>query len=367
MANQIKNEERILKSSLNQIGKNDSLRLKFTNFLQEIEVELKNEDKNARETIIGPIMNELYKDSGILKKEITGGLLFNFLYNSKIAREFLLSDKTLPDHVWEPQTTKVLQYFSKGVKNVLVGGAFFGDQAIIIANEVKKNGGFCHAFEPNIRQFDMLRRNAIDNNLENLIINQKALWNKSDLKLLLDPLGMEDEGNWGLSNSSKNYVNTDNSVDTITISDYCNEKNIKSLDLIMLDIEGGEYSVLNGALDLLNQNEESAPVLVFEVHSKYTDWKNGFDNVEIIKQLKGFGYKVYAIRDYHSNKDMFNTPIELIPSDSIYLDGPHHGFNVLAVKNKNKLDKGDFTFVKNVSPKYLDHKDPKIHQPLFKK
>lgn len=366
MTNQIKNGDSLLKSSIIQIGKSDSLRLKFTNFLKEIENELKNDDQNARETIIGPIMNELYQNSGILKKEIQGGLVFNFLYNSKIAREFLLSDETLPDHVWEPQTTKVLQYFSKGVKNVLVGGAFFGDQAIIIANEVKSNGGFCHAFEPNIRQFDMLKRNAIENNLENLIINQKALWNKSGLKLLLDPLGMEDEGNWGLSNSSKISVSTDNSVDTITISDYCTEKNINSLELIMLDIEGGEYSVLNGAYDLLNQSEESAPVLVFEVHSKYTDWGNGFDNVEIIKQLKEFGYKVFAIRDYHSNRYMFNSPIELIPSNSIYLDGPHHGFNVLAVKNEDKIHKDIFSFVKDVSPKYLDHKDPKIHQPLFK-
>jgi FkbM family methyltransferase len=366
MTKQIKNEDNILKSSLNEIGKNVELRSKFTSFLVEIESELKIENKNARENIIGPIIDELYKNSGVIKKQIQGGLVFNFLYNSKIAREFLLSDNFLPDHVWEPQTTRVLKYFSKGVKNVLVGGAFFGDQAIIIANEIVNNGGTCHAFEPNVRQCDMLKRNAIDNKLTNIVINQKALWDSSGLKLHLDTSGMEDEGNWGATNSITTNDKIENTVDTISINDYCIKNKINSLDLIMLDLEGGEYSVLNGSTDYLNQNEDTAPILVFEVHSKYTDWKNGFDNVEIIKKLNSFGYKIFAIRDYHSNKNMNNTPIELIPSNSIYLEGPHHGFNVLAVKNVNKLNDQIFSFVKDVSPKYLDHKDPKFHQPLFK-
>jgi FkbM family methyltransferase len=359
-----KNNYEKISIALNAIGKNVNTRNKITNLLIEIEAELKLQDKNARESIIGPIMDELYSNSGVLRKKIQDGLVFNFLYNSKIAREFLLSDVNIPDHVWEPQTTRLLKHFSRVCKNVIVGGAFFGDQAIIIANELRKNEGFCHAFEPNNRQCDMLRKNVIDNNLTNLIINQKALWNVSGLKIILDSSGMSDEGNWGAKDSI--VVNSSDSmyVESISINDYLNQKNIKKIDLIMLDLEGGEFAALNGAIDYLNQPVESSPIVVFEVHSKYTDWSNGFDNVDIIKYLNDLGYKIFAIRDYHSNKNMNNTTIELIPTGSIYLDGPHHGFNVIAVKNIKLFDNDLFDFVKEVSPKYLDHKDPIIHQPL---
>lgn len=361
MTKEIKADCDALIAALTAIGKNENTRGKLTELLIEIEKTIKSEDKNARETVIGPIMDAMYRNSTGLRKEIEGGLVFNFFYNSKIAREFLLSDVAVPDHVWEPQTTRILQYFSKGKKNVIVGGAFFGDQAVIIANELSKSGGVCHAFEPNSNQCSMLRKNAEDNKLKNLLINQVALWDKSGEKLVFDA-NSEDEGNWGATDVTANE-NAKGSVDTVAIDDYCKQHNVASVDLIMLDLEGGEISAIQGAEELLKQDAATAPVIVFEVHSKYTDWKNGFENINIIQLLHKHGYKIFAIRDYHSNRSMKDTKIELIPTDAIYLEGPHHGFNVIAVKDMNTLD-ATFSFVKNVSPKYLDHRDPAIHQPL---
>jgi len=355
-------DQNALVAALAAIGKSAAAREKMTEALHAIEQIVKGDDKNARETVSGPLMDAIYKNAAGLRKKIENGLEFEFNYNSKIAREFLLSEDAVPNHVWEPQTTRILQHFSKNAKAVIVGGAFFGDQAIIITNELKNNNGVCHAFEPNIRQFGLLQANARINHLDNIIVNQVALWDKSGEKLVFNDVG-DDEGNWGATDPSALGSSKDHSIDTVAINNYCKEHHISTVDLIMLDLEGGEIAALRGASELLAQDASTAPVVVFEVHSKYTDWENGFENIDVIQLLHQHNYKVFAIRDYHSNRNLRNRKIELIPSDAIYLQGPPHGFNMIAVKNESLLD-DNFVFVKNVSPKYLDHRDPSIHQPL---
>jgi hypothetical protein len=64
---------------------------------------------------------------------------------------------------------------------------------------------------------------------------------------------------------------------------------------------------------------------------------------------------------------MHDKPIELIPAHTAYLEGPPHGFNMLAVKNPDSLIADDkmFKVVPGVSPKLLRHRDPKIHAPIY--
>jgi hypothetical protein len=73
---------------------------------------------------------------------------------------------------------------------------------------------------------------------------------------------------------------------------------------------------------------------------------------------------MFAIRDYQGNVPMPGKPIELVPIETAYIEGPPHGFNILAVKNERVLDAPDFRIVRNVSPKLLFHRDAKLHQPL---
>ena len=132
----------------------------------------------------------------------------------------------------------------------------------------------------------------------------------------------------------------------------------------MLDIEGLEYEVLKGAASQLKLNQDNAPNIVFEVHKSYVNWDNGLENSEIIKFLMSFGYKIYAVRDYNSNENMEGMPVEIIPVNEVYLEGPPHGFNMLAVKDERIIDNEVFKICHNVSPKLLKHKDPTLYQPL---
>jgi len=312
---------------------------------------------DIREEITGPLVDKLYSDNSVLRKQLKDGTIFDFYYRSKIARDFVMSEPRIPDHAWEPQTSRLLSFFSEKAKNIIVGGAYFGDQAILMAKKIKQDGGLVHAFEPNPEQREMLAHNARLNNLENIIINSEGLWDDDNTKLFLE--GYDSFAHPVISNSI-----TDDSFSTITIKTYTKIKGIEDIDLIMLDIEGAEYKALLGAFGFLEKSASRAPVIIFEVHRHYVDWSDGLENAELLKKLKEVGYQIYAIRDFNSNYDMTDFPIELIKAENVYLEGPPHGFNMLAIKDPELIKNEEIKIVQDVSPKYLRHKDPLMHHPI---
>jgi FkbM family methyltransferase len=206
----------------------------------------------------------------------------------------------------------------------------------------------------------MLQRNKSINHLDNLNSINKGLWSKNNSRLKI--VG-EDAYSHIIELSETDTINeSDEIIYSTTINDYCKDNNIAAIDLIMLDIEGGEFMALKGANNVLAM--EHAPVVVFEIHNNYVDWSNGLENAEIIQYISSFGYTSFAIRDFHSNFNIGNHPIELIPVSDVYLEGPPHGFNMLAVKDLKSIDNNNFKICKNVSPKLLWSKNSQLHHPL---
>ena len=67
---------------------------------------------------------------------------------------------------------------------MIVGGAYFGDQAIPLANALR-GPGLCHAFEPDADQARMLARNAERNGLGNVRVSCLGLWDDDSVRLRL--------------------------------------------------------------------------------------------------------------------------------------------------------------------------------------
>lgn len=327
--------------------------------IKQMEDRLYRPDINMREEITAPILDAILDDHTVLRKEIAGGLTFDFYYRTKIARDFLLSTPDCPDHVWEPQTTKLLAIFARQAKQVLIGGAYFGDQALIVAKEILPKGGTVHCFEPNQDQFNMLIHNAGLNGLDNVRAWRLGLWrNEQDrMKLIGDDSFAHAELVTGNGEVDANVFAT------TSIDAYVKKQEIGKLDLVLLDIEGLEHAVLQGAESQLNLPADEAPAIIFEVHRNYVDWSNGLDQSDIVQYLQSFGYHVFALRDYNSNVDMAGKPVEIIPPDRVYLEGPPHGFNMIAVKNLSILNDPQIKMCYDVSPKLLTHKKIYLHQP----
>jgi FkbM family methyltransferase len=79
---------------------------------------------------------------------------------------------------------------------------------------------------------------------------------------------------------------------SITLDDFCMENGIKSVDLIKIDTEGHELSVIRGSLNMI---EKHKPVIIFEVGQYLLD-EMGISFMEIFDILNELGYRLFDIR-----------------------------------------------------------------------
>jgi FkbM family methyltransferase len=344
-----------LKRALRTIGAHPALRDQMISACLAMEHMPAHHDARFRNEVTGPIVDALFEPSDILRKTIANGLVFELRYRSQIARDFLLSEPAIPDHVWEPQTTKLLLHLGRGARHVIFGGAYFGDQVILVAHALGSSGT-CHAFEPDSDQREMLARNVALNGIRNVRLNETALWSPGVSRLQV-------VGSDALASTAEVDHDERGGVAATSIDAYLDAAGIDDVQVIALDVEGGELPILRGAEGRLSRPAGNAPDLVFEVHRSYVDWSEGLHNTDICRYLTSRGYTAFAVRDYQSNVDMSGRPIELIPPASAYLEGPPHGFNMVAVKDVTRLQGNLFRLRHGVSPKLLRHRDPALHQP----
>jgi len=341
-----------LRSALSRIGRNEVLRSEFVSFLKIAEKKV-NGGGAIRDEVIGPIMDAIHTKDDLYEKILADGTKFQFLYRTKIARDFILSGLDHPTHVWEPQTSRLLQYLvGKTAKDVLIGGAYFGDHAILLGKKLSGSDRLVHCFEPDSDQSRMLAVNSQANDLDNLKIHRLGLWRESNRRLKL--VGFDSLA------SSVVIESEEEGFETVSVDDYFHSVG-RSCGLIMIDIEGGEFDVLQGAHKTIRNDK---PPIIFEVHRDYVDWSGGLLETPVCSLLKDAGYEIFAIRDFNTNQEMGDRKIELIPALTVYLDGPPHGFNMLAVPENSLVNDPIFSIVDGVSPKLLRHKDPALHHPL---
>lgn len=335
-----------LASALAAAGADDVLRYAIFDLLRAAE-QRASDSRGFRDQVRAPLITALLGQVGTHTVELSTGLKFEVSPASRIEMALLLSSEDRPNHVWEPQTTKLLTTLARGCKNVVVGGAYIGDHVIPMAQIAEQ----VHAFEPMRQAHERLLRNIQLNGASNVRPHRIGLWDKSGELLKLD-------GDMALA-SSETSPNGD--VPSLTIDDYVQREQLASVGLIMLDTEGGEERAIAGAAHVLATH---SPNVVFEVHRSFVDWSEGLENTRILRLLTGCGYTCYAVRDYHDNVPMHGRPVEVIPAATVYLEGPPHGFNMLATKDSTLIERCGIKVVKGVSPKLLRGRDPALYAPL---
>jgi FkbM family methyltransferase len=352
MSSEIVADNSKLAQALAAAGKDQKLRNAIFEALRQAELDA-DDPARFREQVRWPLILSLLSEAKTHSVTLENGLIFEVSPDSRIEQALLLSTEAHPDHVWEPQTTRLLTALAAETSNVIVGGAYIGDHVLFLARAV--GDGVVHAFEPMQRPFDRLLHNLKVNDIQNVVANRMGLWDRGRVTLTV-------EGHLGLASSKEEDNSGGERIESISIDEYVESRQIAPVGLIMLDTEGGEEKALTGASETIARH---APNIVFEIHRHFVDWSKGLEKTSIVEFLRSRGYSVFAIRDFHNNYRMADHPIEIIPVDRVYLEGPPHGFNALATTDPNLVKRLELRIVENVSPKLLLHKDPALHQPIF--
>lgn len=115
-------------------------------------------------------------------------------------------------------------------------GAHIGTFSLLAADKFKD--ARVYAFEPNEDSFQILKRNAEVNKLNNMTCLNAAITSHTGVTNLY-----LDSENWGHS-TSFNYGGKEVSVNSIKLSDFFAQKNIQACDLIKFNCEGAEFEIL---------------------------------------------------------------------------------------------------------------------------
>ena len=108
-----------------------------------------------------------------------------------------------------------------------------------------------HAFEPTPEIADQLRSTATLNALDRLYVHQAAVSSRTGSATL-----RRFRGEFG-TNGGMNFIaetpcyDGDESVQTVTLDQFCKDNSISKIDLMKIDIQGHEYSAFRGAEHLI--------------------------------------------------------------------------------------------------------------------
>lgn len=190
--------------------------------------------------------------------------------------------------VYEPQLSSFLAPLLKQGMTVFDIGANIGYYSIMMAERVGSHG-HVHCFEINKALVDVLTDNIALAGVNNVRIVEKAVAEKAGTASFHVP-ALGDEGEGSIRESRRYKAEGVVEVETITLDQYVQENGIENVDLIKIDIEGGELLAFNGAQKLLTS--KTRPIIMFEALD--TACVNfGSTWLDTVELIKNFGYRIY--------------------------------------------------------------------------
>ena len=133
-------------------------------------------------------------------------------------------------------------------------GAHVGFYTLLAAELVGKDGKV-FSFEPLMANYEYLKKHIEINNYKNITSFNVAVSDK-------DGLAFFTKG----ENTSTGHLtsNGETKVRTMAIDDWINNKKLPVPDILKIDVEGAEFAVLKGAVNLLNKYH---PIIFLSTHS----------------------------------------------------------------------------------------------------
>ena len=202
---------------------------------------------------------------------------------------------------YEPYESSLVRKHVKPGMTVYNIGANLGYYTILVSECVGSKGKV-YAFEPAPANFKLLEKNVTENKLTNVEIFQIAFGTEKGSAAL--SLSSTNSGDHRLQEiSSRNQV----VVDVESIDSFISVSHAQP-DVIIMDVQGAEYDVLQGALHVTNAKE---PLIIFTEF-----WPGGLNERspegarKMLEVLERAGMAVYIIEE--KSRSITTTSTELL-------------------------------------------------------
>ena len=184
---------------------------------------------------------------------------------------------------WEKHETEIFKKLIKKGMTVVDIGAHIGYYTLIAANLVGKKGKV-YAFEPEQKNYSLLKKNIKINEYRNIVPVKKAVSSKTGTaKLFLQTSALHT-----LICPQNNKQSIE--IETVTLDNFIGENKI---NFIKIDAEGAEYMIFQGMRKILENNEDLIILTEFypALLKRYVEPKRYLE--ELIKS----NFKLFIISD----------------------------------------------------------------------
>lgn len=179
---------------------------------------------------------------------------------------------------------KTLMSLVKPGQTILDIGTNYGTTILQFA-KLLNGQGFAYGFEPDPLNFKLCQQNMSLNPFTNIEVENIGLGNtESSLYLVVDTAS--NRGGNRISTQIDNREHTE--VKVIKLDSWAITKNLSQVDLLKIDVEGYEYEVLKGGVELLKRFK---PTLFIELDDENLRLQQS-SALELVEFLQALGYQL---------------------------------------------------------------------------
>ncbi|MGU3376713.1 FkbM family methyltransferase [Chryseobacterium sp. M5A1_1a] len=234
------------------------------------------------------------------------GVKKNIIYRGSIQLDLDLDD-------WIQQQLYFLGEYEKAEIDYLYSTLKKGDTFIDVggniglfslnASGIVGNEGKVYAFEAFKPNYEKFSKHLTLNNFKNVILEHLAISEKSGY---IEILYNDYYDNVGMASSYLKDFTAKERVESISLDAYTKARQITKIDMIKIDIEGGEFSALKGMSEILTYYK---PRIIIEINNVALQSSNHSED-ELIQILQEKGYTKTKILS--KNESSYNTVFECI-------------------------------------------------------
>ncbi len=189
--------------------------------------------------------------------------------------------------IYEEKTIELIKKLLNGSSVFFDVGANIGCISLPVA---KLTGAKIYAFEPSDSVFDFLKENVQQNNISSIVLNKVAVHSIHNMKL--DFFATDQK--YGGSSLLPVYNQDSYEVQSVSLDEYCKERNINKIDVLKIDVQGHEAEVLKGSQSLLKEKKIKA--IIFEMES-WAEKLAGYPEGASQQFLIDNGYEIFTLKN----------------------------------------------------------------------